>query len=182
MTGYLRQKHDVVIAEKRVETTLSLLSPRFRVQRRTWTTRAENLIPYRPDYFGYKLHIDQNENLKVCCLRFMLKLLIYKQLGLSYLKIFVLIFATFQFFIFWFMTDFVKWKLQFRNCLFFFIWNEKLNYKKHLSSFNINYYMKKWKTKKILFKSVYQKYNSFFDLKTKWILKFLSFFIFLFHY
>ena len=43
------------------------------------------------------------------------------------------------------------------------------------SSFNISYYMKKWKTKKILLKSVYQKYNSFFDLKTKWTLKFFHF-------
>ena len=120
MTGYLRQKHNVVLQKKRVDTTFSMVSPKFRVQRRTCTTRAENLIPYRADYFGYKLHIDQNERLKVCCLRFMLKLWIYKQLGLSYLKIFVLIFATFQFFIFWFMTDFVKWQLQFRNCFFFF--------------------------------------------------------------
>ena len=162
MTGYLRQKHDVVIAEKRVETTLSLLSPRFRVQRRTWTTRAENLIPYRPDYFGYKLHIDQNENLKVCCLRFMLKLLIYKQLGLSYLKIFVLIFATFQFFIFWFMTDFVKWKLQFRNCLFFL------------------FEMKNWITKNIFHLSILiitwkneKRKKYFLNLCTKSIIHFL---------
>jgi len=26
-------------------------------------TRAVNLIPYRADYFGHKLHIDQNEKL-----------------------------------------------------------------------------------------------------------------------
>ena len=35
MTGYLRQKHNVVIAEKRVDSTLSMVSPPFRVQRRT---------------------------------------------------------------------------------------------------------------------------------------------------
>ena len=85
MTGYLRQKHNVTIAEKRVDTTLSMAAPQFIAQRRTSTTRAINLIPCKADCFDHKLHIDQNENLKVCCLRFMLKLLIYKQLRLSYL-------------------------------------------------------------------------------------------------
>ena len=86
MTGYLRQKHNVVIAEKRVDTALFMVSPQFRAQRRTSITRAVNLIPYRTDYFGHKLHIDKNKNLKVCCLSFMLKHLIYKQLRLSYLN------------------------------------------------------------------------------------------------
>ena len=75
--AYLRQKHNVVIAERRVDPTLSMVSPQFRAQRRTLTTATVNLIPYRADYFGHKLHIDQNENLKVCCLRFRLKLSIY---------------------------------------------------------------------------------------------------------
>ena len=47
MTGYLRQKHKVVIAEKRVDSALLMASPQFRAQRRTSTTRAVNLIPYR---------------------------------------------------------------------------------------------------------------------------------------
>ena len=78
ITGYLRQKHNVFIAEKRVDSTLPMVSPQFRAQRRT--TTAVNLIPYRADFFGHKLHIDQNENLKVCFLHFMLKFLICKQL------------------------------------------------------------------------------------------------------
>ena len=78
MTGYLRQKHNVVIAEKRVDSALPMVSPQFRAQRRTSTTTAVNLIPYRADFFGHKLHIDQNENLKVCFVHFMLKFLIYK--------------------------------------------------------------------------------------------------------
>ena len=45
ITGYLRQKHNVVIAEKRVDTTLSMVSPQFRAQRRTSTTRVVNMIP-----------------------------------------------------------------------------------------------------------------------------------------
>ena len=67
ITGYLRQKHKVVIAEKRVDTALFMVSPQFRAQRRKSTTRALNLIPYRTDYFGHKLHVGKNENLKVCC-------------------------------------------------------------------------------------------------------------------
>ena len=127
----------LLLQKKRVDTTFPMVSPKFRVQRRTCTTRAENLIPYRADYFGYKLHIDQNEKLKVCCLRFMLKLWIYKQLRLSYLKIFVLIFATFQFFIFWYITDFVKWKLKFRNYFFDLKWKKKQ--KKQKASFIFQY-------------------------------------------
>ena len=63
MTGYVRQKHKVAIAEKRVGAPLSLVSLRHTAQRRTSTTRAVNLIPYRADYFGHKMHIDQNEKL-----------------------------------------------------------------------------------------------------------------------
>ena len=74
MTGCLRQKHKVTLAEKRVDTALSTVFSQFTAQRRTSTTRAVNLIPYRADYFAHKLHIEQNENQKVCCLRFMLKL------------------------------------------------------------------------------------------------------------
>ena len=63
MTGYVRQKHKVAIAEKRVGAPLSLVSLRHTARRRTSTTRAVNLIPYRADYFGHKMHIDQNEKL-----------------------------------------------------------------------------------------------------------------------
>ena len=61
---WIRQtKHKVAIAEKRVGVALSMVSPRYTAQRRTSITRAVNLIPYRADYFGHKLHIDQNERL-----------------------------------------------------------------------------------------------------------------------
>ena len=63
MTRYVRKKHKVAVAEKRVGVSLSLVSPRYTAQRRTSTTRAVNPIPYRADYFGHKLHIDQNEKL-----------------------------------------------------------------------------------------------------------------------
>ena len=62
MTGYVRKKYKVAIAEKRVGAALSMVSPWYTAQRR----RAVNPIPYRADYFGHKLHIDQNEKLVMC--------------------------------------------------------------------------------------------------------------------
>ena len=63
MTGYVRQKHNFPLAEKRVGAALSMVSPRYTAQSRRSTTIAVNPIPYRADYFGHKLHIDQNERL-----------------------------------------------------------------------------------------------------------------------
>ena len=59
-------KNIVVLLQKRVDTTLSMVSPQFTAQRRTSTKRAVDLIPYKADRFGHKLQFDQNENLKVC--------------------------------------------------------------------------------------------------------------------
>ena len=63
MTRYVRKKHNVAIAEKRVGAALSMVSPQYIAQRRASRTRAINPIPYRGDYFGHELHIDQNEKL-----------------------------------------------------------------------------------------------------------------------
>ena len=63
MTEYVRQKHNVAIAEKRVGTASSMLSQQYRQQRRTSRTRVVNLIPCRAAYFGHKLHINQNKKL-----------------------------------------------------------------------------------------------------------------------
>ena len=41
----IRRKHNAATAEKRVDTTLSMVSPQFRAQRRTSTTRVVNMIP-----------------------------------------------------------------------------------------------------------------------------------------
>lgn len=62
MTGYVRQKHNVSIVEKRLGTALSMVSPNYGQQIKA-TTRAVNPIPCRADYFGYELHINQNEKL-----------------------------------------------------------------------------------------------------------------------
>ena len=52
--------------QKKELELLYLWYPRYTAQRRTSTTRAVNPIPYRADYFGHKLHIDQNEKLVMC--------------------------------------------------------------------------------------------------------------------
>ena len=63
MTSYLRQKHGDIFGELLVEKALQRVSPGYNFQRRTDTARATNPVPYRPDYFSHKLHIDQNEKL-----------------------------------------------------------------------------------------------------------------------
>ena len=65
MTGYLRNKHDKNIGERRVGRALAMVSPAETEVRRTSTRRAVNPIPYRADYFGHKLHIDQNEKISM---------------------------------------------------------------------------------------------------------------------
>ena len=51
--------------------------------------------------------------------------------------------CSFQFFMFWFKTDFVKWKLQFRNSLFHLKW--KNEFQKISTIFQI--WLKHWKRK-----------------------------------
>ena len=63
MTGYIRQKHKRSVSETRIGKALSFVSPGYTQHRRTTTHRAVNPIPYRADYFGHKLHVDQNEKL-----------------------------------------------------------------------------------------------------------------------
>ena len=90
----------------------------------------------------------------VRCVHFMSKLLIYKQLRLSYSKLSVLIFSTFQFFMFWFKTDFVKWKFQFRNSLFDLKWKKQTsNNIFHFS--NLITALKNEKLKRILFLALF---------------------------
>ena len=65
MNGCVRQKHNVATAEKRVRTTLFMVSLQNRAEIKTSATRAVNLVPYRANYFGHKLHINQNKKLVV---------------------------------------------------------------------------------------------------------------------
>ncbi|XP_019859201.1 PREDICTED: uncharacterized protein LOC109587405 isoform X2 [Amphimedon queenslandica] len=52
-----------VIGEERVGRALRQVNPVHHHARQTVTARLINPIPYHADYFGHKLHIDQNEKL-----------------------------------------------------------------------------------------------------------------------
>lgn len=64
ITGYLNRSHKIrPLGEKRVGKVLKEINPRNYNRRCTNTARIQNPIPYRADYFGHKLHVDQNEKL-----------------------------------------------------------------------------------------------------------------------
>ena len=50
------------IHQNRISKALATVA-NYHQWRRNTTARSINAIPYRPDYFGYKLHIDHNKNL-----------------------------------------------------------------------------------------------------------------------
>ena len=63
LTGYIRHKTNLAVGETRIGEALNATFPRNATRRRENTHRAVNPVPYRADYFGHKLHIDQNEKL-----------------------------------------------------------------------------------------------------------------------
>jgi len=62
MTGLLSSQ-GVTVSQQRVEESLRRVNPGYEHAHRTATARPLNPVPYRADYFGHKLHIDQNEKL-----------------------------------------------------------------------------------------------------------------------
>ena len=60
--GYLRSQ-SVHVSQRRVGAALSRVAPQPAQSRRAQTHRQMNPIPYRSEYFGEKLHLDQNEKL-----------------------------------------------------------------------------------------------------------------------
>ena len=63
MTGYIANKHELRIGHNRIGSALARTAPQNHLARRTNTARLVNPIPYRADYFGHKIHYDQNEKL-----------------------------------------------------------------------------------------------------------------------
>ena len=59
MTGYLSS---VCCAQIQVGQSLRRVASVYHVRRESNTHRQTNPIPYSADYFGQKVHIDQNEN------------------------------------------------------------------------------------------------------------------------
>ena len=62
MTGLLSSQ-DVRCSEKRVGASLQRVDPGNHFKRQTGTERMTNPLPYHADYFGQKIHIDQNEKI-----------------------------------------------------------------------------------------------------------------------
>ena len=50
-----------IIAEERIGRALRQVNPTHHHAPRTATARLMNRVPYHADYFGHKLHVDQNE-------------------------------------------------------------------------------------------------------------------------
>ena len=51
------------IGQNRIGKAFATVAPNYRQRRRNGTATLVNPIPYRADYFGHKLHIDQNDKL-----------------------------------------------------------------------------------------------------------------------
>ncbi|KAK3729669.1 hypothetical protein QZH41_011478 [Actinostola sp. cb2023] len=63
MTGYIRHSTGLRIGINRVGRALRRVNPQYHHERQTTTLRHFNPIPYYAQYFGHKLHLDQNEKL-----------------------------------------------------------------------------------------------------------------------
>ena len=62
MTGLLSSQ-GLLVSQTRVGVSLRRTNPQYHYQRCTSTAKLLNPIPYSADYFGHKVHIDQNEKL-----------------------------------------------------------------------------------------------------------------------
>jgi len=65
MTGHLRHTRGLDIGVNRVGSSLKKVSPSYHTARQINTARLLNPIPYFAEYFGHKLHLDQNEKLSM---------------------------------------------------------------------------------------------------------------------
>ena len=63
MTGFIRKEFGLSIGQNRVGNALATVCPRNHLQKREQTFRQVNPIPYRADYFGHKMHFEQNQKL-----------------------------------------------------------------------------------------------------------------------
>lgn len=62
MTGLLASQ-GLRVSQARVGEALKRTNPLYHYKRSTSTVKLMNPVPYSADYFGQKLHVDQNENL-----------------------------------------------------------------------------------------------------------------------
>ena len=62
MTGCLRSK-GIPLSERKVGRALKSICPKAQAERQVRAGRSLNPKVYNADYFGHKLHVDQNEKL-----------------------------------------------------------------------------------------------------------------------
>ena len=62
LTGHLASE-GIRCSEKRVGLSLRRVNPQYHSRRALNTHKQTNPIPYSANYFGHKVHIDQNEKL-----------------------------------------------------------------------------------------------------------------------
>ena len=65
MKGFLKSKA-IDARDRRVGKVLSAVSPMYQMARCANVQRNINPVPYKADYFGHKLHIDQNGKVTMC--------------------------------------------------------------------------------------------------------------------
>lgn len=63
MKGFIIDKFGCNISQHRINNALKEVAPTHHAMRTNGTAAKVNPIPYRADYFGHKLHLDQNEKL-----------------------------------------------------------------------------------------------------------------------
>ena len=63
MTGFIRKKFGLSVGQNRAGNALATVCPRNHQQSREGTFRQVNPMSYHADYFGHKMHFDQNEKL-----------------------------------------------------------------------------------------------------------------------
>lgn len=63
MTGHIKHSTGLRLGVNRVGQALKRVNPRQHHERQTSITRHLNPVPYYAEYFGHKLHLDQNEKL-----------------------------------------------------------------------------------------------------------------------
>lgn len=68
MKGFLKSK-GIDAGDRRVGEVLSAVSPMYQMGRCANVQRNINSVPYKADYFKYKLHIDQNEKVQLAMYR-----------------------------------------------------------------------------------------------------------------
>ena len=61
--GKKEKSNAITVSERTVGSSLVRIAPSYHHQRQDSAKQQLNHIPYQVDYFGHKLHVDQNEKL-----------------------------------------------------------------------------------------------------------------------